>query len=160
MRISTSRAGGLVAASILLAALAACSPPPSSNSSGSDAAKATSAADLGGLDKLVEAAKKEGELNVIALPPDWANYGDIIKGFNSKYGIKVPSATPDASSQEEINAAKQLKGQGGAPDVFDLGTAVALANTALFAKYKVATWNDVPAALKQADGTLVNDYGG
>jgi putative spermidine/putrescine transport system substrate-binding protein len=44
--------------------------------------------------------------------------------------------------------------------VFDLGTAVALANTAMFAKYKVATWNDIPAALKEADGTWVNDYGG
>ena len=70
------------------------------------------------------------------------------------------SAQPDASSQDEINAAKQLKGQGGAPDVFDLGTAVALANTAMFAPYKVATWNDIPDALKQADGTWVNDYGG
>src|SRR5258705_8571996 len=160
VRISTFRGRGLVAASILLAALTACSPPPSSNSSGSDAAKATSAADLGGLDKLVEAAKKEGELNVIALPPDWANYGEIIKGFSAKYGIPVNSAQPDASSQDEINAAKQLKGQGGAPDVFDIGTAVALANTAMFAKYKVATWNDIPAALKESDGTWVNDYGG
>ena len=160
MRIANSRGRGLAAASILLAALTACSPPPSSNGSGTDAAKATSAADLGGMDKLVDAAKKEGQLNVIALPPDWANYGEIIKGFTAKYGIKVNSAQPDASSQDEINAAKQLKGQGGAPDVFDLGTAVALANTAMFAKYKVATWNDIPAALKQADGTWVNDYGG
>jgi putative spermidine/putrescine transport system substrate-binding protein len=94
LRISTSRGRGLVAASILLAALTACSPPASSNASGSDAAKATSATDLGGLDKLIEAAKKEGELNVIALPPDWANYGEIIKGFTAKYGIKVNSASP------------------------------------------------------------------
>jgi putative spermidine/putrescine transport system substrate-binding protein len=72
----------------------------------------------------------------------------------------VNSAQPDASSQDEINAAKQLKGQGGAPDVFDLGTAVALANTAMFAPYKVATWGDIPAALKEANGTWVNDYGG
>ena len=35
------------------------------------------------------AAKKEGALNVIALPPDWANYGEIIKAFGDKYGIKV-----------------------------------------------------------------------
>ncbi len=87
-----------------------------------------------------------------------ANYGEIIMGFSAKYGIKVNSAQPDASSQDEINAAIQLKGQGGAPDVFDLGTAVALANTAMFAKYRVATWNDIPAALKEADGTWVNDY--
>jgi putative spermidine/putrescine transport system substrate-binding protein len=119
-----------------------------------------SAADMGGMDALVAAAKKEGQLNVIALPPDWANYGQIIKAFGQKYGIKVNSAQPDASSQDEINAANQLKGQGNAPDVFDLGTAVALANTGKFAKYKVATWSDIPDALKETSGTWVNDYGG
>ncbi|GIF47221.1 putative spermidine/putrescine transport system substrate-binding protein [Asanoa ferruginea] len=161
MRISISRRTALVAVSAVLVALSACSPPSSNNeAAASDAAKAKTAADMGGLDKLVEAAKKEGTLNVIALPPDWANYGEIIKAFTAKYGIKVNSAQPDASSQDEINAAKQLKGQGGAPDVFDLGTAVALANTSMFAPYQVATWNDIPAALKEASGTWVNDYGG
>ena len=159
MRISIIRGPALVAVSAMLVALSACSPPPKSQPA-TEAGKAKSAADLGGMDKLVEAAKKEGELNVIALPPDWANYGEIIKAFTAKYAIKVNSAQPDGSSQDEINAAKQLKGQGGAPDVFDLGTAVALANTAMFAPYKVATWNDIPAALKEADGAWVNDYGG
>jgi putative spermidine/putrescine transport system substrate-binding protein len=112
------------------------------------------------MDALVTAAKKEGQLNVIALPPDWANYGEIIKAFGDMYGIKVNSAQPDATSQDEINAANQLKGQGGAPDVFDLGAAVASANTALFAPYKVATFADVPDNLKDANGTWVNDYGG
>lgn len=160
MRISIARGPALVAVSAALVALSACSPPASNNAAGTDAAKATSAADLGGMDKLIEAAKAEGELNVIALPPDWANYGEIIKAFNTKYGIKVNSAQPDASSQDEINAAKQLKGQNGAPDVFDVGTAVALANTSIFAPYKVATWNDIPDALKEASGKWVNDYGG
>ena len=81
------------------------------------------------MDGLVEAAKKEGELNVIALPPDWANYGEIIKAFADKYDIKVNSAQPDAASQDEINAATQQKGKSTAPDVFDLGQSVALANT-------------------------------
>src|SRR5258706_9374174 len=112
------------------------------------------------MDKLVEAAKKEGQLNVIALPPDWANYGEIIKAFGDKYGIKVNSAQPDASSQDEINAATQLKGQGNAPDVFDLGTSVALANVAKFAPYKVSTWEEVPSALKESSGAWINDYGG
>ena len=153
--------GALFATAALLAGAVACSPPAdNSKAASTDAAKAVSAADLGGLDKLVEAAKKEGQLNVIALPPDWANYGEIIKAFGDKYGIKVNSAQPDASSQDEINAANQLKGQGNAPDVFDLGTAVALANTAKFAPYKVSTWEDIPAALKDSSGTWVNDYGG
>jgi putative spermidine/putrescine transport system substrate-binding protein len=153
-------ATALLAASTMVAT-AACSPPEKKSASGSTgAATATSAADLGGLDALVTAAKKEGQLNVIALPPDWANYGEVIKAFGDKYGIKVNSAQPDASSQDEINAADQLKGQDKAPDVFDLGPAVATANVAKFAPYKVATFADVPDTLKDANGTWVNDYGG
>jgi putative spermidine/putrescine transport system substrate-binding protein len=125
-----------------------------------DAATATSAEDFGGVEQLIAAAKEEGELNVIALPPDWANYGKMIDTFAQKYGIKVNSAQPDASSQDEINAANQLRGQDRAPDVFDLGTNVALRNTDLFAPYKVATWDDVPDQLKHPDGLWVSDYGG
>ena len=153
----------LVAALSVLA-LAACAPPSDngggSGGSGSDAAKATSAQDLGGLKALEKAAKKEGQLNVIALPPDWANYANIIKGFSTKYGIKVNSAQPDAASQDEINAAKSLKGTKRAPDVFDLGQSVALANTSMFAKYKVSTWDDIPSDFKDPNGAWVNDYGG
>jgi putative spermidine/putrescine transport system substrate-binding protein len=154
------------AASVLaLSVLIACAPPEKDNtggdtSSGVKVSEATSAADFGGMDALVEAAKKEGELNVIALPPDWANYGAIIKTFFDKYGIKVNSAQPDAASQDEINAANQQKGKSSAPDVFDLGQSVALANTSMFAPYKVATFDDIPAAFKDPDGTWVNDYGG
>ena len=80
-----------------------------------DAATATSAADLGGMDQLIAAAQAEGELNVIALPPDWANYGKMIETFAAKYGIEVNSAQPDASSQDEINAANQLQRPGARP---------------------------------------------
>ena len=146
------------------AALAACSPPSDSgndkSSSGSDAKTATSADDLGGMDALVKAAQKEGTLNVIALPPDWANYGAIIDAFSKKYDIKVQSDQPDAASQDEINAADQLKGTDRAPDVFDLGQSVALANTDKYAPYKVATFNDIPDQFKDPNGTWVNDYGG
>jgi putative spermidine/putrescine transport system substrate-binding protein len=146
-------------------ALAACAPPSdggddSSGGSGNDAATATSADDLGGMDALVKAAQDEGELNVIALPPDWANYGNIIKAFEDKYDITVNSAQPDAASQDEINAAQQLQGSDRAPDVFDLGQSVALANTDMFAPYQVQTFDEIPADFKDPDGTWVNDYGG
>lgn len=153
----------LALAAGLALALTGCGGPPAPDQGGGGggaAAKPTSAAAFGGMDKLVAAAEKEGRLNVIALPPDWANYDDMIKSFEDKYGIKVTSAQPDASSQDEINAAKQLKGTERAPDVFDLGSAVALANTGMFASYKVAGWAGVPAKLKAADGTWVADYGG
>ena len=154
------------AASLLvLSGLIACAPPQKDNtggetSSGVKVSEATSAAAFGGMDALVDAAKKEGELNVIALPPDWANYGAIIKAFSDKYGIKVNSGQPDAASQDEINAANQQKGKSTAPDVFDLGQSVALANTSMFAPYKVATWDDLAAAYKDPNGAWVNDYGG
>ena len=157
----TSRRIAVLASVLVVAGMAGCAPPEKQAASGDNAAAtATSAADLGGMDALVEAAKKEGQLNVIALPPDWANYGAIIKAFEDKYGIKVNSAQPDAASQDEINAANQQKGKSSAPDVFDLGQSVALANTAMFAPYKVETWADIPDHLKDPDGKWVNDYAG
>jgi len=121
---------------------------------------ATSAMALGGMQALITAAKKEGRLNVVALPPDWANYGKIIAAFEHRYGIKVTSAIPDGNSQDEINQALRLHGQRRAPDVFDLGLNVALANTAMFAPYKVATWGDIASNLKDPTGTWFADYGG
>ncbi|MFV0459002.1 MAG: ABC transporter substrate-binding protein [Actinomycetales bacterium] len=168
MRTSlTRRAAGLTLVAALAVTGAACSPPSSESSTSSsdsgasvDAATATSAEDFGGMDALVEAAKAEGELNVIALPPDWANYGGIISAFEDKYGITINSAQPDASSADEIAAADRLKGQSSAPDVFDLGASVASANTDKFAPYTVETFGDIPDNLKASDGTWVNDYGG
>jgi putative spermidine/putrescine transport system substrate-binding protein len=163
--MNASRLLAAVASAAVVVTAVACAPPEKKSggeqtNSGVTAAQATSAADFGGMDGLVAAAKKEGELNVIALPPDWANYGTIIKSFADKYGIKVNSAQPDAASQDEINAANQQKGRSTAPDVFDLGQSVALANTAIFAPYKVATFDSIPDAMKDPNGTWVNDYGG
>ena len=153
-------------------AVSACSPPTSegtssdspaaSGSAGAvDAKTATSAEAFGGLAGLEAAAKAEGALNVIALPPDWANYGEIIKAFKAKYPeITVNEAQPDASSQDEINAVKQLAGTGRQPDVMDMGMAVTVANTDLYAPYKVATWADIPDAQKDPNGLWVQDYGG
>ncbi len=164
MARTTVRALSVVALVGVLASVAACAPPSSSSGSttenGVDLATVTSAEAAGGMDALVTAAKAEGTLNVIALPPDWSNYSEVISTFESTYGIKVTSAQPDASSADEITAAKQLKGQDTAPDVFDLGQSVTDANTAQFAPYKVATFGDVPDNQKNADGLWVNDYGG
>lgn len=131
-----------------------------SGNSSIDAATATSAEDFGGFDELVAAAQAEGELNVIALPENWANYGKIITAFEEEYGITVNSASPDVSSAEEIQAADNLRGQDTAPDVFDLGTAVALQSLDYFAPYKVQTWDDIPAENKESTGLWVNDYTG
>ena len=133
----------------------------SAGSSGS-ASGATSAAAAGGMDALIAAAKKEGTLNVIALPRDWANYGAILDTFAQKYGLKINSVTPEGSSQDELNAVTSQKGQGRAPDVLDVGTNFAYQAKAqgLLADYQVATWADIPADQKDAQGAWYNDYGG
>jgi putative spermidine/putrescine transport system substrate-binding protein len=144
-----------------LVLVAACGPPSGGTSSNLPAASAKSANDVGGLSALVTAAKKEGALNVIALPPDWANYGAVIDGFKAKYsGITVTSANPDGSSQDEINAVNQLAGTDRAPDVLDVGMKVALANITLFAPYQVIKWGDIVASQKESTGLWVQDYGG
>jgi putative spermidine/putrescine transport system substrate-binding protein len=153
-----------VAAAALLAAGCSSGSSSSGSSSGSGSgtnwSSATSAAAGGGMNSLIAAAKKEGTLNVIALPPTWANYGTIISTFEQKYGIKINSALPDGSSQQEVDAVKSENGTAKAPDVLDVGMAVALANTSLFAPYKVSTWSDIPAAQKDPNGVWVQDYGG
>ncbi|MDQ1582736.1 MAG: putative spermidine/putrescine transport system substrate-binding protein [Microbacteriaceae bacterium] len=160
-RARTAGIAALVAiAALSLSACAGGATASTSTAGAVDAKTATSAQALGGLDALVKAAKAEGQLNVIALPDNWANYGAIKKAFTKKYGITINSASPDISSAEEITAAKNLKGQNTAPDVFDVGTAVALTSTSYFAPYKVANWSEIPAGNKASNGLYVNDYTG
>ncbi|QNE47597.1 ABC transporter substrate-binding protein [Glaciihabitans sp. INWT7] len=153
---------GIAAVAAITISLSACSSTPTPAASGAaDAKTATSVSAFGDMAGLVKAANKEGALNVIALPDNWANYGKIIAAFKKKYPkITVNSANPDGSSAEEIKAADDLAGQDTAPDVFDIGPAVALASTAKFAPYKVSTWADVPEANKEKTGLWVNDYTG
>ncbi|MET8749940.1 extracellular solute-binding protein [Streptomyces sp. NPDC004667] len=174
MLSSTARRGAAVLLSAaVLTTLSACGAAPDPQQPGGAASgdakgktqpgAATSAADLGGMDALVAAAEKEGQLNVIALPPDWANYGEMIKAFQAKYPkIKVGSENPDATSADEIAAVKSRKGQKRAPDVLDLGIAFARSGAAenLFASYKVTAWDKIAGSQKDADARWYNDYGG
>lgn len=109
---------------------------------------------------LVKAARKEGTLNVIGLPPTYANYGRIIADFSKKYGIKVNQLDPLVGSQQEITQIKQHQGSAQAADVVDVETPVAVANASLFAPYQVATWSAIPAGQKAPNGSWVQDYGG
>jgi len=122
-----------------------------------------SAADGGGMDALIAAAKAEGELNVIALPDDWCNYGEMMSVFSAKYGIKVNSINPEAGSADEIQAIRDNKENKGpqAPDVIDIGPAFGplAKEEGLLAPYKVATWDSI-AGVKDPDGYFYTDYNG
>jgi len=159
--VNTRRMTALAIVALAATTLTACSAGAATDTASDvDAATATTAEDFGGVEALVTAAEAEGELNVIALPENWANYGAIITAFEEKYDITVNSADPDVSSAEEITAAENQKGQDTAPDVFDLGSAVALASLDQFAPYQVANWDEIPDGSKEETGLWVYDYTG
>jgi putative spermidine/putrescine transport system substrate-binding protein len=111
---------------------------------------------------MVANAKKEGKLNTIALPPDWANYGEIISTFSKKYGIPITNDNPNGSSAQENEAVRSLKGDARAPDVVDDGPAFAISGTAegLFAKYFNTNFSTIPRSMKDTRGYWVGDYWG
>ena len=112
--------------------------------------------------ELVAQAKKEGKLNVIALPHDWANYGQIISAFKSKYGLSMDEQNPDGTSAQENQAVQSLQGDPRAPDVVDDGPAFAISGTAqgLFGKYFVSEFSTIPRAMKDTRGYWTGDYWG
>ncbi|WP_208113111.1 ABC transporter substrate-binding protein [Actinorugispora endophytica] len=149
--------GGL----LLPAACGAPPAPPGVDADRGDAATATSAEVLGGMDALIEAAQAEGELNVVTPQPDRVDYGEMISAFEDKYDIKVNPASPDDSGQEGSDAVGQDAGADRAPDVFDLGQAVAPADAdERFAAYRVETWDDIADDIKHPDGRYVGGYTG
>jgi putative spermidine/putrescine transport system substrate-binding protein len=152
----------VIAAGAFSSASAVGQASPASAGRAVNAATATSAGAFGGMSGLIAAAKKEGHLNVITLPVNWANYGTIMRDFSKKYGISITDANPEGSSQDELNAVQQLKGTSMEPDVVDLGETFAAsgAQHGFWAPYKVATWSKIPAAAKTASGAYYADYGG
>ena len=115
-----------------------------------------------GMALLIKNAKKEGKLNTIALPPDWANYGEALAAFPKKYGIKITNDNPDGSSAQENEAIRSLKGDSRAPDAVDVGVsfAIAGANEGLYAKYFNTNYKTIPRALKDTRGYWMGDYWG
>src|SRR3954451_3610030 len=115
-----------------------------------------------GLKALVAAAKKEGHLNTIALPPDWANYKEALHNFPRKYGIGITNDNLDGSSAQENEAIRSLKGDKRAPDAVDVGIsfAIAGANEGLYAKYFNSNYATIPRALKDTRGFWMGDYWG
>jgi putative spermidine/putrescine transport system substrate-binding protein len=113
---------------------------------------------------LIAAAKREGQLTVIALPRDWCGYGGIIDRFEGKYGLVVNEVQPDAGSAQEIEAIKagRDKADPDTPDVIDVGMSYASSAQAegLLEPYKVSTWETIPEAAKDAQGYWYGGYYG
>ena len=112
------------------------------------AAETTAAAAAGtgaDLTKLAADCKTEGQVNLIALPPEWANYKGILASFATKYpGVKT------------------LAGQADMPDTVDVSPAIAqeMSAAGLFEPYKPSTVANIPAALVDSANNWTGAYYG
>ncbi len=136
--------------------LSACSGSTTESSDGSNSAVGAN------LEEITAKAKEEGRVQLIAVPDDWANYKGHFAEFEEKYGVKIDVASPDASSAEELQSVKTLKGQATQPDVLDIGysfTTPAI-DQGLIEAYKPSNFEKIPTELKDPDGMWVGAYYG
>lgn len=147
-----SGALGMILATTALAAMPA--------NAAVNSATAPNASAFGGMAKLIKAAQKEGTLNIIATPRDWADYGDAMDIMTNVFGIKIVSDNPDGSSAQEIEAIKTTKNMTKMPDVVDIGLSHVAEAAGLFANYKVRSWIDIPKAWKDPNGNWYGAYTG
>jgi putative spermidine/putrescine transport system substrate-binding protein len=156
-RLFFKQAGALgLSAASLSAFLAACGSTTSTTTA--------SSVDLAGpiaIATLLEKAKKEGKLEAIGIPPEWANYKDILDTYTSKY-VKVQyQAEAEFSSAQELEVFKKSKlhPHGDIGDVgFKFGPQAV--QQGLVTPYKHSKWDDIPAELKDPKGNWCTEYWG
>ena len=155
---SISKVGAFALASLLM--LGACGGDSSSDEAATTTPAATS--DCPSAD-IKTAADTEAQVNLIALPDNWANYKGILEAFRVKYPmIKNPVANPDGSSADELTAVETLKGQPDMPDALDVSPAIAqeVDTKGLWEPYKPCGFDEIPADMKDPDGKWVAAYYG
>jgi putative spermidine/putrescine transport system substrate-binding protein len=160
MFIASACGGGATTAPSVAATGPGATAPSATAAGGSPAASTTALVPWTPDPTKLTAAKAEGGLNLIAVPRDWCNYGAIIDDYTAKTGIPIKVITPDAGSGAEIEAIKTNTGAQTTPDVVDVGIGFGPANVALFAPYKVPTWDSIPAEDKDPNGAWATDYYG
>jgi putative spermidine/putrescine transport system substrate-binding protein len=117
----------------------------------------------GDLAAIEDDCKAEGQVNLIALPDEWANYKGILASFGEKYpDVKHPVASPEISSQEEMDAVQTLAGQDDMPDSVDVSPAIAqsMVDAGLFEPYTPTVDADIPDGLKDPDHNWYAAYYG
>ena len=162
MKSNAHRVARTGVALVAFTVITACGSAAAASSGGVNAATAQSATAFGGMSGLIDAAKKEGELNVIALPPDLGQLRRDHQGFSDKVrhqGQLGPARRRQPGRDQRRQPAERDKST--APDVFDLGQSVALANTGDVRAVQggdVRRHPDRSIRIPTASGS--NDYGG
>ncbi|MBI4883607.1 MAG: extracellular solute-binding protein [Actinobacteria bacterium] len=128
------------------------------------AVETTAAAEEDPLAALYQECLDNGaQVNLIALPDEWANYKGVLESFGEKYpGVEHPVQNPNGSSQEELDAVINLAGQDDMPDALDVSPAKAIiaADTGLWQPYSPTLLDEVPDNMKDPDGNWVSSYYG
>lgn len=151
------RAGALgISAGAFSAFLEAC------GSSGS--ASTTAGINMAGpidMTTLISKTKSEGKLQAIGIPPEWADYADILAGYTNKYVQVQYKVEAEYSSAQELEVFKNSihHPHGDIGDVgFSFGPQVI--QQGLVTPYKHAHWADIPANLKDPNGNWCVEYWG
>ena len=112
--------------------------------------------------ELIKEAKKEGQVNAIATPPEWANYGEVDSTFRKKYGMKLTVDNPEGSSAAGDPGDHLPEGQsrGSGRRRRRAGFAVSGTNQGLYEKYYTTNFKTVPRAMKDGRGYWAGDYYG
>jgi putative spermidine/putrescine transport system substrate-binding protein len=155
------RAGALgLSASALTAFLEACG---SSTSTGSSTS--SSGPNMAGpidIQTLTTNAKKEGQLQAIGIPPEWADYADILAGYTNHYSIPISyKVEAEYTSAQELLVFKNsiAHSHGDIGDVgFKFGPVAV--QQGLVTPYKHAHWDDIDPSLKDANGNWCTEYYG
>jgi putative spermidine/putrescine transport system substrate-binding protein len=145
-------------------ATATASEPATATASEPATATASEPAAGGDLDALYQECLDNGaQVNLIALPDEWANYKGVLQTFRDKYpGVENPVQNPNASSQEELDAVNNLAGQADMPDALDVSPAKAQVaiDEGLWEPYTPTLDAEIPDNLKDPAGNWVGAYYG
>jgi len=157
-RAFLKRAGAL---SLSGAAFAAFLESCGNSSSGSTPANVNMAGPID-MQTLITHAKQEGQLQAIGIPPEWADYADILAGYTKNYNVPISyKVEAEYSSAQELVVFKDSKTHPHG-DIGDVGfkfgpTAV---QQGLVTPYIHSHWSDIDANLKDAQGYWCTEYYG
>lgn len=111
---------------------------------------------------LMSNAKKEGQLQAIGIPPEWADYKDILAGYTKNYGIPIAyQAEAEYSSAQELEVFKNsVKHPHG--DIGDVGLKFGpqAVQQGLVTPYIHSQWADIADNLKDPQGNWCTEYYG
>jgi len=110
---------------------------------------------------LISKAKAEGKMQAIGIPPEWADYSEMLAGYSSKYVSVQYKAEAEYSSAQEVEVFKNSVHHPHG-DIADVGFVWGpkVIQQGLVSPYKHSHWGDVPNNLKDPAGNWCVEYWG